>query len=438
MSRFRTAFHLLKEGKLLDYFYICMDNFCAKKKTNLIQRQENLLLKMLRYANAHCDYYRNLNNTIETADDIQKYPLLTKDIIREKYEEITSDNKSHMVYHVSHTGGSTGEPLEFLNSASFDGYFQKKLWQQNGYRTGDIILAMDGSTINESLQKKDIFWFQCSNQNSPYGGYVMSSLYLTDSNIDKYCNYIFALKPDFIRGYPSFVYSIAKYITDHNMLIDFRVKAVELTSESAFPYQLETIKNAFKTRIIMQYGHTECCAFGYTFDQSMKYRIEPLYGYVEILKEDGSHAQIGETGEIVVTSLHNRVMPLIRYKTGDLAVFGGKDDKGIILDQILGRTQDYIVSRKNTKVLLTALIFAQHFDAMGHIRQWQIEQNSPGRVQISVVKAATYNESDETEILELFDRLGDVTAEIIYVDDIKKTARGKSKMLIQHLDINKE
>ena len=211
------------------------------------------------------------------------------------------------------------------------------------------------------------------------------------------------------------------------------IKAVELTSESAFDYQIEKIKTVLNTKVYLQYGHTESCICAYTYDESYIYRCEPLYGYVEILDQNGQHVQIGEIGEVVVTSLYNRAMPLIRYKTGDFAEFGGKDDRYVYLNKVLGRTQDYIVNKNGDKVLLTALIFGQHFKAMEHIRKWQIEQFEIGKLVINVIKGDNYSNADEKEIYNLFEKLGNVHSVFNYVDEIPLTPRGKSKMLIQHL-----
>ena len=285
---------------------------------------------------------------------------------------------------------------------------------------------------DDQIKNNNYLYIKNTNQ-LPYCGYGLSSLYLTDDNIQKYVDEIQKLKPAFIRGYPSFVYRIAKYIKDNGIVLDFEIKMVEITSESSFDYQRRLISSVFNTKVVMQYGHTEACAFGYTIDDNYKYRIEPLYGYVEVIKENGKHAEKGEVGEIVVTSLHNFAMPLIRYKTGDYAVFDGYDGRVMILQEIMGRTQDYIVNKYGNKVLLTALIFAQHFNALGHMDRWQIEQFEKGIVLISIVKGRDFSSKDEDEIKQLFNKVGDVDVVFDYSGQIRITGRGKSMMLIQHI-----
>ncbi len=408
-------------------------NIYAYKKNNIQNIQKRLLIKMLKYANKHCNYYSNLKIHIKNENTIQEYPFLTKDIIKREFNNLTSDEIKFIPYEDAYTGGSTGEPLHFYRQTCIDGTFQKKYWSFLGYKKGDKILAMDGTAINDVNLKKNKFWGLKNQKAIPYGEYYLSSLYLNENNIDLYIEFILEYKPDFIRGYPSFIYHIAKYMDENNININFRIKAIQLTSESSFPYQWDVISKVFKTNICMQYGHTESSIFAYTYDNSMKYKVEPLYGYTEVIKDNGEKAKEGEMGEIVVTSFYNFVMPLIRYKTGDYAVVSKYDKNGIILEQIMGRTQDYVFNRNGDQVLLTALIFGQHFKALGNIKKWQIIQEEQGKIIMRIIKGLKYNKEDEKEIRELFDVKGNIDVIFEYVENIETTKRGKSKLLIQNI-----
>lgn len=435
-ERIKQVKLMLKSGTIIDYIKYRFRRKSVMKKNRKLSYQHKQLKQLLRYAVVHCDYYQMFKITIDSWEDIKKFPFLTKHKIKNYRECLVSNRRDRLLSFTARTGGSTGEPLEFLNVPGIDDLFQEKVWISNGYKKGDVILALDGASVDNKQIENGKYLYHKSHNQMPYGGYGLSSLYLTENNIACYIKIILELQPAFIRGYPSFVYRIAKYILDNNILLNFKMKAVELTSESSFMYQHDVIRKAFCCHIIMQYGHTECCAFGYTFDFSMRYRFEPLYGYVEVIKENGEDAQVGEIGEIVVTSLYNYVMPLVRYKTGDYAIYGGMDDDGIILDRILGRTQDYIVNRYGDKILLTALIFAQHqFCALAHIDRWQIEQFYIGSIILHIVKGKGYDSEDEKEIKDVFDRFGQTEVHFDYCDDIGLTIRGKTMLLNQHLTV---
>ena len=388
------------------------------------------LTHFLAYAVKHCKYYSDLNiDRIE----LSSFPILTKDIIRDHYSDLISDEVNSIIYRESYTGGSTGEPLHFMNQMDYDPIYQIVLWQRMGYKPGDIILAMDGTKVSDESVKNNIFWGRKNKRSLPYGSHFLSSLYLNDDNILRFIDYINELKPDFIRGYPIFIYTLAQYMKDHNISIRHRIKGIQLTSESSMPYQHALIEEVFNTTVFMQYGHTECCAFAYTKDKSRVYHTEPLYGFMEILNEKGEHVEIGETGEIVVTSFFNRIMPLIRYRTGDLAEYGGREGNSLILNRIDGRTQDYVVDNSGQKVMITALIMAQHCAALGHIRKWQIEQTVKGSVTMRIIRGNDYTENSEKELRSLFMDNAGINVKFEYVTSLPITERGKSKLIIQHL-----
>lgn len=429
-------FEKIKGGTLATTIWFRMRKKNALSQNSVFRKQEILLDDILKYAVLKVPYYRDLlgGNKELTID---RFPVVSKKEITARFDSFMSIDKNRFEITDAYTGGSTGEPFHILLSGGYEYDFGRRKWLEMGYHNGDVILAMDGTKIDENHLKKNIYWLKKNKDDIPFGSWALSSLYLNDENAESYCRYINELKPSFIRGYPSFIYAISCYA--EKLHISFTdepfVKAIEVTSESAMPYQLEKIEGVFGAPVYQQYGHTESCVFAYTFDATRRYKVEPLYGYVEVLDEKDDPVKENEVGEVVVTSLHNYTMPLIRYRTGDLAVYGGKDDRYLYLNQVMGRTQDYIVSEQNNKVLLTALIFGQHCKAMGKIRKWQLEQFEPGKLIVHIIKYETWTQEDEKEIFTQFLKLGHVKSEFDYVTEIALTPRGKSKMLVQHIQM---
>ena len=337
------------------------------------------------------------------------------------------------------TGGSTGEPLEFLVSTiagSIDKIHQEFVFKTTmGYQKGDKIVAFDGSTVPEEYIKSHIYWINKSDQDIPYGRLSYSSLYLTKENIQYYVKNIMDTAPCILRGYPSFLNSLAEYILNEKISFPFKIKGIQLTSENVSDEQIDNIKKAFDTKVYLQYGHSEVCVYGYTFDETYEYYCSPFYGFTEVLDEMGNKVNQGEIGEVVVTGFYNFAMPFIRYRTGDLAIFNG-DYNGIVrLKKIIGRTQDYIVTKNGEKVALTALIFGQHYAAFKNIQKWQLQQDFPGKVRILIIKGQKFSKEDELEIQKKFQVFCGIDTEFEYVNLIPLTKRGKYKFLIQNISL---
>jgi phenylacetate-CoA ligase len=299
------------------------------------------------------------------------------------------------------------------------------------YRPGDVIVAFDGSSVPANLRDTHVYWVARSDDDVPYGRLSYSSLYLTDETLPYYVSHLLSIAPSILRGYPSMINDVAAHILEKNISIPFRVKGVQLTAENVHDWQIENIRNAFNTSVYLQYGHSEVCVYGYTSDETYEYRCSPFYGYTEVLGTDGNHVNVGEVGEVIATGFYTSAMPLVRYRTGDLAVFGG-DENGIVrLKKMAGRTQDFILTKDGAEVALTALVFGQHYRAFGNIQKWQLQQSVPGEVTVRIVKGQGFSTEDEIEIRTKFMDICGVHTQFEYVDAIPLSPRGKYRFLIR-------
>jgi len=403
-------------------------------------RKQNLV-RILQYAGQHCLYYKNVFRQIgfdpQSLEGFDSLPLLDKAAIRRHRDALISDKADKMGTYVMNTGGSTGEPLEFL-VASIAAFIDKihleyVLRHTMQYEPTDTVVAFDGSSVPTKSLNRHIYWVETDDQGTPYGALAYSSLYLTEETVPYYVEHILNTAPCIFRGYPSFINDIAEYVLKHDITIPFRVKGILLTAENTHDWQIENIRRAFNTRVFLQYGHSEVCVYGYTFDETHEYYCSPFYGFTEVLGNDGRHVNPGDIGEIVVTGFYNFAMPFIRYRTGDMAVFNG-DLGGIVrLGKIIGRTQDFVITETREKIALTALIFGQHYHAFKNIQKWQLHQDAPGKVIIKLIKGETFSEEDEVEIRGKFKNICGIDTEFEYVDSIPLTPRGKFQFLVQNI-----
>jgi phenylacetate-CoA ligase len=397
-----------------------------------------LLGRIVAYADRYCPYYRKLfaDSGLDVSgviDQFWKIPFLDKSTVRNNGDRIASSNLRDMIYGSGNTGGSTGEPLKFLTSISFDPEHQAFLYDMMGYDNGDRILAMDGTAIEDDLAAKGIYWKKKSKSDLPFGSMALSSLYLDKNTVSRYADFLVEFEPSIIRGYPAFVNEIATYLLDKGIRLRRPMKGVVLTSESSSATQIRNVGRAFGTSVHLQYGHSEAALFGYTVDDSYEYYCSPFYGYVEVVDDSGSHVKPGEMGEVICTGFYNYAMPFIRYRTGDLAVFSGDIDGIVRLKCVSGRTQDYVYDGAMNRTLLTALVFGLHYRAFSNIVKWQIVQDKPGEVTIHIVRDRHYNPDDEEEIRSNFFKIAGIKTVFDYSGQIKLTKRGKSLFLVQNL-----
>jgi phenylacetate-CoA ligase len=331
------------------------------------------------------------------------------------------------------TGGSTGQPLLFPMNENLESLHQLALYNLMGKRNNDIVVSVDGSRVDSQALEKNIFWTY-NESNIIYGKTHFSVLYMNDETLPYYLSHLENLAPSIIRGYPSGLMRIASFIADRSINLNFKLKGIYLTSEFFDNSIVNFLKRVFECPVYGQYGHAEASVFGFTYSNSLEYYCSPLYGYTEVLNEEGKHVDVDQIGEIVVTGFYNKCMPFIRYKTGDLAIYSGNVNGFVKLKSLQGRTIDYLINSNGEKIFLVGLIFGGHLNCFQNIRSWQIEQNIVGQINIYVVKDLKYNDSDENEISTLLLSVN-INAVFLYVQEVKLARSGKQKFLIQNLKI---
>jgi len=82
---------------------------------------------------------------------------------------------------------------------------------------------------------------------------------------------------------------------------------VETSGEILRANQRKNIKKFFSTKVINRYGLAESGIVAYQMPKQVNLSVIDFHTFVEV--EDN--------GEILVTNLNNKFMPLIRYRTGD-------------------------------------------------------------------------------------------------------------------------
>jgi phenylacetate-CoA ligase len=183
------------------------------------------------------------------------------------------------------------------------------------------------------------------------------------------------------------------------------------------------MERAFRCRVFNRYGSSEVSIIAAEDGTGHGLRVAPTV-HVETLRADGSACEDGECGEIAVTSLANFVMPLIRFRIGDVGALQRTNGK-MYLERVLGRTVELFQTRQGTK------IDGQYFIQCMYFRNWvkrfcfrQVEYE---RVVIDVELAAEPPGEDLRDIEESIKHVmgHDMTVVWNYVSEIKPLPSGK-------------
>lgn len=401
----------------------------------------DMLRELLAHAGRRIPYYRQLFERLGLRDpgpdDLAKIPLLDKPLVRAHQADLCLPDWQKHVHYPMNTGGSTGQPLEFIVDSLAGcaaAAHQEFAFRLMGYRNGDRIAAFNGVAIADELRRDRVYWApRAKPQELPYGSVSYATHYMDAQTLPLYFKSLDEAGFAFLLGYPAAIHSLARHCLDHACRFRRPIKSVQLTSEVVLEAQIADIEEAFQTKVYLQYGMSEVAVYAHSFDASHEYLCSPLMGWVEVLDEAGRHVKPGEEGELVLTGFHNRLMPFVRYRPGDRAVYGGERDGMVVLRRVLGRSQDYVVRPDGTRISLTGLVFGQHFKAFARMARWQIFQDEPGKVTVRVIPLPGFGADDRDEIAEKFRGLADVHAVIEVVENIPLTSQGKHLFLIQKI-----
>ncbi len=423
-------------GKEYREVYHRGDWFDQASREEILAYQERALGRLLRHATMEVPAYFFLRSVVEKFNPLEAlsaFPFLEKEELQKDPDRYLSRNLDQTPCYETTTGGTSGNQLRFHlddHSQSMETGFMHRQWKRVKYKAKDKKVVFRGVSFDNL--KPNVFW----QENPIYNEIQFSPFHMSDANLESYLIEFIRYQPKFVHGYPSAVEIFADYIlrNDKTKLIP-KVQAVLLGSEGTTDQQRRIIERGLGARVFSWYGLSERVALGGECEKNSSYHLMPDYGYVEIIKEDGSLCyEEGDEGEIVGTNLFNFSMPFIRYKTGDWAKrLSAECECGRNWDRITevkGRwKKEFVVGSSGAKISTAAL--NMHGDLFNSVQRFQYFQDKPGEMVIKILPKKEFSNGSQELIESAYKKkVGDeLQVKIRIVDDIPLTKRGKVKML---------
>ncbi|MDR9364403.1 MAG: hypothetical protein RI575_03615 [Balneolaceae bacterium] len=437
--------------KISDYLYpfeiFKLFRFLNRSKgfsyQQLVEYQNEKLRSIVHHAYNHVPYYHELFNEcgikpgdIQTIEDLPAIPVLTKEIIRNRYNDLIADNADQFNPYENMTSGSTGAPLKFLQDkkASIARFsFFWRIWKMAGYKPYMRWAQIDGMHIGS---KENLWSF-----NRTLNSLQISSYYLHERNCKQILDKLSDFKPKIIRGYPMAIFMVSQFVNNSSYTVDYPVKSIITYSENLLPEYRFAIEKAFNCKVFDVFSQWEgVCLISECEKGELHQHME--FSVMEVLNADNKPAEMDEKGEITATSFYNYSMPFIRYKTGDLAIRENSscscDLNHMVVKKISGRKKDALFDTGGNLISFKGLQMSSidFYDTLEGLLQSQIVQASLDKVQVYlVVKNRSSSERIEKEFAKsIKSRLGDeMNIEFIYADSIPKRKNGKTPFVRNNL-----
>lgn len=350
-----------------------------------------LLRGIVEYAFQEIPYYRDLN--LCDKDDFESIPILSKEEAIENSSRlfapcyIMKQIQGELIENF--TSGSTGKCMETYWDLAECRHSLSTLWLYRskwyGIRPNDkMVYFFTTRNAGQSLQERVV-------TENKYG-FCKSNLN-TEKLVQIY-NEIVKIEPAWMIIQPSVAMLLVEVKNQYSLREIPSLRYMELTGEMLFDGCRKSIISAFPNcRIANQYGANEVNSIAYECPEGNLHCMESNV-YVEVVDAHNRNQPSGKEGNILITSLQNHVMPLLRYKIGDRGILHSKEKQcrcgcgGQILELISGRDNDWIYTEDGNKI--TPYTFFRcieninlHFDFI--VKQFQIVQKDYKKFDINLV-----------------------------------------------------
>lgn len=390
--------------------------------------QREKLTELLWYLNENNEFYRELMGKLHIAlngdveNSLRKFPILHKKDIRDNYN--TYFSKTSEIKIEEFTSGSSGVPLKCQKTRYERLMATANIWKQRYMHDPKV-------TLDNYFSFHDLKTYK-----------QIGNLFLYDPpNMKKCFEKMCSLEPRWISGPISAIEKYARLVEEGYLSYENKtIRVFENMGEFAEPEQREYVEKILGCKTINHYGCIESWCIAYECPYGSMH-VQDSMMYVEQLPSNAWTEE--NAGEIVITSLYNKLMPLIRYNTHDLGTVDyctckcGKTSQVIKL--LGGRTTDMIQNSKNIpgELFFKRGVYKLIRKGLDCIEGFKVTQTTPKDFIFCIAMKGDYKENVTNFFTEYIQNgLGaDIRIEFQFVDSLPPLPSGKTKIFHSLINI---
>ena len=289
--------------------------------------QEELLRKQVAFLAAHSAYYQRVfeaeriqPESIRTLEDLHRLPFTEKKDLQLYNRDFLCCPREDIIDFVT-TSGTLGDPVTFgctEKDLQRLAYNERKSFACAGVGKGNVVQLM--TTIDKRFMAGMAYFLGLRELGA---GVIRVGNGIPELQWDT----IKRLQPDTLMCVPSFILRLIEYAEANH--IDYRHSSVRRIIGIGEGLRNQDLTlNILGQRIhslwpevslFATYSSTEMGATFSECEHGLGGHVHPELIIVEIIGEDGEEVPDGQVGEVVVTTLGVEGMPLLRFRTGDMA-----------------------------------------------------------------------------------------------------------------------
>jgi phenylacetate-CoA ligase len=376
--------------------------------------QQSQLMLLLEWAANNVPYYRR-QGALKAALKILRrsperfeeqwlqLPLLTKETLRSESAALNAPAvpPAHLPLAIIRTSGSTGIPVEVNTTAVTRTVWdalavREHLWQRRNFlkRLGIIRASPRAEGLRQGID-------------NPNWGHPAARVYRTGpmslihvkQPVELLVEWLRRFDPHYLLTYPSVASAIFDALGPGG-----RPPALEELRLISEPVDVEfekRLKEDWGVRVTDIYSCNENGKIAQRCREHENLHVQSEGIFVEILNDRGARCAPGESGQVVLTSLHNLATPLIRYQIGDYATVGepcGCGRASLVIRKVLGRAKHLAMSPDGKRYYPSTL---RKIRAVAPVGQSQWVQTALDAIELRVVLDRPLTEAETQQAADV-------------------------------------
>ncbi|MEO5935991.1 MAG: hypothetical protein ABIP81_02150 [Terriglobales bacterium] len=414
--------------------------YAAKEQLPLeenLDTQWQSLRKMLQHAYETTPFYRRRFDEagfsvkqLQSPDDLQKIPPLTRDDLRAHALEMCSNLFTPEQMTKAATGGTTDTPVTLYRNATslpFKNAVQARFNAWADFRPGDKTFFLWGAQSDYAANPS---WrWRLYDQTVMRRFWAPTSVFNREI-FEKYRDHLNRMRPRVVYAYPTPLALFSEFLLDSGKEYH-RPEVVICTAELLSEDQRSLVEKAMGRKMFDHFGARD---FGMIAAECAVHdglHLNPHSAFIEHIPLAGT--ENNGLNEMLVTDLLNFGMPLIRYQVNDCSVLGMQECSCGVgypkIQKIMGRVTDNFYLADGTVV--SGVVARRLGNYCPGIKKIQIVQEAFDRFEVRYVAGPGMAESDtQTLRKKIHEVFGNVQLDLRQVPDIERERSGKTRLCI--------
>jgi phenylacetate-CoA ligase len=245
-------------------------------------------------------------------------------------------------------------------------------------------------------------------------------------------------QPAYLISFPSNLVALAEHCERHGIAMPW-LKGIRTVGEMLTDAQRAACARAWPCPLEDVYTCEEAGYLALQCPVHPHYHVQSENVLLEVVDDQGAPCAAGESGQVLVTTLHNFATPLVRYELGDIAQVGSACPCGRglpVLSRLHGRRRNRLRLPDGRSEFPYLGEHGQiHAETGVTVRQFQVIQRSVEEIEMRLVTDRPFTAGETERVVRLAQKnLGHPFRIVITLwDDIPKGARGKFEEFVSEV-----